>query len=270
MEIVQVIILCLISFTTGLFISLSFLRQMVSKKVAQNFKKHQQKMQDNGKPIESQSLEELKIKLKAEQRNKLRQNLQNNSTQNNIIQKQNIIIKKLSNEINQLKTKISTLKAQEHTFEALPKTEKGTIEDNTKTVTSLSITNQSQNFPEDVIPKKDEQKALKDTNTQDDNTAEKASFEPKKPHPATPRPALSEVVQSLDAEDNLQEIKGIGKILHDKLNQEGIRSFQDLSVLTDDEIQELYQKTKIFPSRLRTWRKQAQNLLNESKSQNED
>ncbi len=100
-----------------------------------------------------------------------------------------------------------------------------------------------------------------DAEKSDDAEAQKAHSEASKPKPATPKPALSEVISNLNDEDNLLIIKGIGEVIQDKLNQEGIRSFRDLSELNEEQIKDLQEKTRIFPSKLRKWSEEAKKIV---------
>lgn len=99
--------------------------------------------------------------------------------------------------------------------------------------------------------------------------AAQASSENSKPKPATPKPALAKVIEQPDGEDNLRDISGIGAVIQDKLNQEGIRSFKDLSELNDEKIKELQEKTRIFPSKLKKWMTEAQAILQKREAEKE-
>lgn len=90
--------------------------------------------------------------------------------------------------------------------------------------------------------------------------AQKAHSEHSKPKPATPKPPLSKPIYQLE-EDNLEKISGIGAVIQDKLNQEGIRSFKDLSELDEQKILILQQKTRILSSKFRQWKTEAHKIL---------
>ena len=74
---------------------------------------------------------------------------------------------------------------------------------------------------------------------------------------------------AITEKDDLKRISGIGPFLEKRLNRLGISTFLQIANLTNREVEDLSQKIGPFPNRIRNdeWRKQAEKLHEEKKSQ---
>lgn len=63
-------------------------------------------------------------------------------------------------------------------------------------------------------------------------------------------------------EDNLEQLRGIGPVLHRKLNELGIRSFAQIASWTDDDVERVGSQVGAFPNRIRRdqWIEKAREL----------
>ena len=68
------------------------------------------------------------------------------------------------------------------------------------------------------------------------------------------------------SKDDLKRIKGIGPFIEEKLNVLGIFTFEQLSKLTDDDVDKINKIIEFFPGRAKrdNWVGQAQNIINSS------
>ena len=66
-----------------------------------------------------------------------------------------------------------------------------------------------------------------------------------------------------DEEDDLEQLRGIGPVLHRKLNELGIRSFRQIASWTDDDVERVGSQVGAFPGRIRRdrWVEKARELL---------
>jgi|GEM_PF-2902086 len=81
--------------------------------------------------------------------------------------------------------------------------------------------------------------------------------------PLLERLSISNISTSADSKDDLKLIKGVGPIIEKKVNKLGIYTFEQISQLTNDDIEAITEAIEFFPGRIQRdgWKKQATSLM---------